>query len=392
VGQEPLFSRAAVWRVHSERKVRRMSVPDISMAAAAELVNTPALVPNTPALLPVRPSLAHRIVAIVPCHNEATAVAKVVRDLRASVPDIVVYVFDNCSTDGTADAARRAGAIVRTESTKGKGNVVRRAFADIDADVYVLIDGDDTYDAAMAPTLIAKLLEGPYDHVLGVRAPVVDAASAYRRGHEFGNRLLNRIVASIFGTDVGDMLSGYRVFSRRFVKSFPAVSREFEIETELTVHCLALRVPAAAVPVGFRDRPPGSESKLRTYRDGSKILRLIMSLTRHERPMAFYGTFALLSFLVSAGACLPVLLHYLHTGRVPQLPTFAVSLALVTIGVLAMLAGLILDGIRKARYEGSRLAYLTYAAVETDAVGVAVPLHAVSRPMPLRALERTQAP
>ena len=373
-----------------------MSMPDISLTTDGELPNAlPTLVSTTAAPEPVRPFFGHRIVAIVPCHNEETSVAKVVRDLRASVPNIVVYVFDNCSTDGTAAAARNAGAIVRTEHVKGKGNVVRRAFADIDADVYLLIDGDDTYDAAMAPTLIAKLLEGPYDHVLGVRAPVVDAGSAYRPGHEVGNRALNRIVAGIFGTDVGDMLSGYRVFSRRFVKSFPALSREFEIETELTVHCLALRVPAAAVRVGFRDRPVGSVSKLRTYRDGSKILRLIVSLARHERPIAFYGVVALLAFLVSGAALLPVFLHYLRTNRVPQLPTLAFTLALATIGVLALLAGLILDGIRKARHERSRLAYLNYPAVGQDAAGGHVPLHAVASPVSspahFRSLDRAQA-
>jgi glycosyltransferase involved in cell wall biosynthesis len=229
----------------------------------------------------------YRIAAIVPCHNEAAAIGKVVRDLRAAVPGMDVYVYDNCSTDNTADTARRAGAIVRREHRKGKGNVVRRAFADIDADIYLLVDGDDTYDAAAAPDLIQALLDGPHDHVLGIRAPEAGATEAYRPAHEAGNRALNRVVARIFGTDAEDMLSGYRVFSRRFVKSFPAASREFEIETELTVHCMAMRVPATAVQVGFRDRAAGTESKLRTYRDGWQILRLILNLARHERPLAF---------------------------------------------------------------------------------------------------------
>ncbi len=241
----------------------------------------------------------YRIAAIVPCHNEEAAIGKVVADLVAAVPDMDVYVYDNCSTDRTVEVARRAGAIVRSEQLKGKGNVVRRAFADIDADVYLLIDGDDTYDAAAAPDMISALLAGPYDHVLGIREPEATATEeVYRGGHERGNRILNKVVARIFGTNAGDMLSGYRVFSRRFVKSFPAMSREFEIETELTVHCLALRVPATSMPVGFRDRAQGSESKLRTYHDGFRILRLIMNLTRHERPIAFYGLLA-----ASGNAC-----------------------------------------------------------------------------------------
>ena len=234
-----------------------------------------------------------RIAAIVPCHNEEAAVGKVVEDLLAAVPTMDVYVYDNRSTDATSERAREAGAIVRVEDVKGKGNVVRRAFGDLEADVYLLIDGDDTYDARASTSMIQALLTGPYDHVLGVREPVIGSSSAYRPGHERGNRVLNGIVGWAFGTNVGDMLSGYRVFSRRFVKSFPALSREFEIETELTVHSLALRVPQTSMRVGFKDRPPGSESKLRTYRDGSRIVRLILNLVRHERPVAFYGLIGL---------------------------------------------------------------------------------------------------
>ncbi|WP_067885210.1 glycosyltransferase [Nocardia vaccinii] len=308
-----------------------------------------------------------RIAAVVPCHNEEAAVAKVVSDLKAAVPDIVVYVYDNLSTDATAERAREAGAIVRTETTKGKGNVVRRAFADIEADIYLMIDGDDTYDAAAAPQMIEALLSGPYDHVLGVRRE--DAgASAYRTGHETGNKVLNGVVGKVFGDNVEDMLSGYRVFSRRFVKSFPAVSREFEIETELTVHSLHLRVPQTQVPVGFRDRPAGSESKLRTYHDGFKILALIIGLARHERPVAFYGLFGTLAWLISIILTVPIIVQFYEIHSVPRFPTLFLAFTLLLLGSLAWTAGLILDGIRRSRHEAARLMYLRYSAV-----GAAVP-------------------
>jgi hypothetical protein len=307
----------------------------------------------------------YRIAAIVPCYNEEAAVAKVVTDLRASVPGMTVYVYDNRSTDRTVERAREAGAVVRSEPLKGKGNVVRRAFADIDADIYLLIDGDDTYDASAAPIMIEKLVSQNLDHVLGVRKDVQtsDGPSAYRPAHETGNRVLNRIVCAIFGDTLGDMLSGYRVFSRRFVKSFPAVSREFEIETELTVHSLALRIPSTSVPVNFRDRAAGSESKLRTYRDGWKILHVIVNLARHERPITFFGVFALLTTTVAVILGVPVVTTYFETSMVPRFPTLFVSSFLLVISCLAMVAGLVMDGIRKARHEHSRLAYMRYPAV-----------------------------
>ena len=303
----------------------------------------------------------YRVAAIVPCYNEALSIAKVVRDLKRHVPGMVVYVYDNNSTDGTAEIAREAGAIVRHESMKGKGNVVRRAFADIDADIYLMIDGDDTYDASAAPDMIRALITGHHDHVLGMRAPVEDGA--YRPNHEMGNRVLNAVVGTVFGTNVGDMLSGYRVFSRRFVKSFPAVSKEFEIETELTVHTLSLRTPTVSLPVGFKDRCDGSESKLRTYRDGFKILKLIGDLARHERPLAFYGVLAAIAMVLSIGFGLPVLLEYADTGLVPRFPSLAVSIGFGVIAFLEMTAALILDGMRKTRHELSRLAYLQHRAV-----------------------------
>lgn len=300
----------------------------------------------------------YRVAAVVPCHNEEAAIATVVADLVASVPGITVYVYDNCSTDRTVERAREAGAIVCSEPHKGKGNVVRRAFADIDADIYLLIDGDDTYDAGAAPAMIEKLLADNLDQVVGVRR-----GDAYRAGHETGNKALNRIVTGIFGDTMGDMLSGYRIFSRRFVKSFPAVSREFEIETELTVHSLALRIPSATVDVGFKDRPEGSESKLRTYRDGWKILNVIMTLTRHERPIYFYGLISAVLMFLATVLAIPVLVQYVQTGMVPRMPTLIVSSFLVMISCLLFLAGLVIDGIRKSRHETSRLSYMRLPSV-----------------------------
>jgi Glycosyl transferase family 2 len=326
------------------------------------------------------PWVGYRVAAIVPCHNEARAIDKVVRDLRHHVPGVEIYVYDNCSSDDTAEIAARAGAIVRHEHLKGKGNVVRRAFADIEADVYLMIDGDDTYDVAAAPEMIRILIEGHYDHVLGMRQQLVD--DAYRPNHEWGNRILNRVVCTVFGTNVGDMLSGYRVFSRRFVKSFPAVSREFEIETEMTVHTLNMRASTVTLPVGFRERAVGTESKLRTYRDGSKILALILSLARHERPIAFYGLFAALCLVLGLALGLPVLTEYVETGHVPRLPTLVMAIGFAVIACSAMTAGLILDGSRKARQEVSRLAYLQHAAVGTSAVTVAGRVAPLSKKQP----------
>ncbi|MFT4306912.1 MAG: glycosyltransferase [Microbacterium sp.] len=308
--------------------------------------------------MPEAPPL--RIAAIVPCHNEALAVGKVVADLRRAVPGMTVYVYDNASSDDTALVAREAGAIVRHERTKGKGNVVRRAFADVEADVYVLIDGDDTYAAADLPAMIDALLSGPCDHVLGARRET--GMGAYRPGHELGNRGFNWLVSGVFGTPVSDMLSGYRVLSRRFVKSFPALSREFEIETELTVHAMSLRVPQIEVPVGFKDRPAGSESKLRTYHDGFRILSLIVGLIRHERPMMFYGIAGAVIALIGLIVGIPVIVDFVSTGLVPRLPAALLAVGIVIVAFLSWTIGLILDGVLKSRREISRLNYLLYAA------------------------------
>ena len=306
------------------------------------------------------------IAAIVPCHNEAAAIAKVVTDLIQAVPGIQVYVYDNRSTDGTDEIARAAGATVRYEEQKGKGNVVRRAFSDIDADVYLLIDGDDTYDAFAAPGMIELLLDGPYDHILGVRTESEVASSAYRPGHAAGNRAFNSLVSRLFGLRVTDMLSGYRIFSRRFVKSFPAVSREFEIETELTVHSMSLRIPQREVEVGFRDRPEGSESKLNTVKDGFKILGLIAHLIRHERPLAFHGIVGAVVAVIAILIAIPVFIEYGETGLVPRFPTAFLAASLMILAVLTWLVGLILDGIMRSRRESARLVYLRYSAPRAD--------------------------
>lgn len=303
-----------------------------------------------------------RIAAIVPCYNEEAAVGTVVTDLKNAVPGIEVYVYDNNSSDRTAEVAAAAGAIVRKETRKGKGNVVRRAFADIDADVYVMIDGDDTYDAAAAPEMIDLLVRENLDHVLGCRVDDKDN-SAYRPGHAQGNKMFNSLVGFLFGDTVTDMLSGYRVFSRRFVKSFPALSREFEIETELTVHSMALRVPQAEYGVGFKDRPAGSESKLRTFHDGFRILGLIGRLVAHERPMAFYGIFSVIFMLLALCFGAPVIWHFIQAGNVPKLPSAVLASSLVIVGVLSFMVGLLQSGNLKTRREAMRLAYLRYSSV-----------------------------
>jgi glycosyltransferase involved in cell wall biosynthesis len=319
-----------------------------------------------------------RIAAIVPCYNEEAAVRKVVCDLRQAVPEATVYVYDNNSTDRTAAVAAEAGAVVRTERRRGKGNVVRRAFADIDADIYILIDGDDTYDAAAAPAMIAALQDGPLDHVLGVRQQTTER-SAYRPGHEAGNQAFNRLVGFLFGETVTDMLSGYRVLSRRFVKSFPALSREFEIETELTVHTMRLRVPQTEIQVGFKDRPDGSVSKLRTYHDGFRILRLIAQLLQHERPVVFYGLGAALFTVVGLILGIPLIVEFSQTGLVPRLPTAVLASSLVLIAILSLVVGLILNGVLRVREEAARLEYLRWPAVAGPESG-----QTADGPLPLR--------
>ncbi|WP_269937176.1 glycosyltransferase family 2 protein [Arthrobacter sp. HY1533] len=305
-----------------------------------------------------------RQVAIIPCHNEAGAIAKVVTDLRTAVPDLEIYVYDNASTDGTDEVARAAGAHVRYETLKGKGNVVRRAMADLDADVYLLIDGDDTYDASVASDLIEALLSGPHDQVTGVRTQ--QTATAYRAGHELGNKAFNTVVSKIFGYPATDMLSGYRVFSRRLVKSFPAVSRAFEIETELTVHAINARMPQVEVPVNFKDRAEGTESKLRTYHDGFRILSMIGKLLQQERPLMVYGLLSAVLFLAGIVLGTPIVVDFAETGLVPRLPTAVLASTLVLLSVLTLMIGVILDGLRKVRQENIRTSYLAIPALKVE--------------------------
>ncbi len=304
--------------------------------------------------------LPHRVAVLVPCFNEQAAIPAVVRAFRAALPDAAIYVYDNNSSDGTAAAAREAGALVRTERLQGKGNVIRRMFADIEADAYVLVDGDDTYDAASAPAMVGLLLRDGLDMVNGAR--VSEAQAAYRPGHRFGNRVLTGLVAGIFGDRVSDMLSGYRVFSRRFVKSFPALSGGFETETEFTIHALELRMPIGEVPTPYKERPAGSASKLNTYRDGLRILRTVLLLVKEERPLPFFAVIAALLLLVAAAVFAPVLRTYLQTGLVPRLPTAVLATGLVLLSFLSLTCGLILDSVTRGRKEVKRLAYLSIPA------------------------------
>ena len=301
-----------------------------------------------------------KVAVLIPCYNEATPIGSVVADFRAALPDADIYVYDNNSTDDTAEVARAAGAIVRVETQQGKGNVVRRMFADIDADVYVMVDGDNTYEAKAAPDLIARLTEETLDMVSGCR--VTEIQEAYRPGHRFGNWMLTSLVAHIFGKRTKDMLTGYRVFSRRFVKSFPALSRGFEIETELTVHALELRMPIADVDTAYIDRLPGSDSKLNTIRDGLRILKMIALLVKEERPLAFFGGIGVFFGVVSIVLGVPIVIEYLETGLVPRFPTAILASAIMVIGVLSVMSGLILDTVTLGRREAKRMAYLSFPA------------------------------
>ncbi|MGG5821419.1 glycosyltransferase family 2 protein [Falsiroseomonas sp. HW251] len=300
--------------------------------------------------------IAPRIAVLVPCHNEALTVADVVRGFRAALPDAVVYVYDNNSYDGTADVARTAGAEVRFERIPGKGSVVRRMFADIEADWYVMVDGDATYDASAAPRLVATAIEGGYDMVNAAREETGEAA--YRRGHRFGNRVLTGLVGTIFGSRTSDMLSGYKVFSRRFVKSFPATSAGFEIETELMIHALELRLPVGEIAAPYGERPEGSTSKLATWRDGFLILRMIGLLIQRERPLEFFTVVAAVLMVVSIGLGIPVVVTFLETGLVPRFPTAILASALMLSALLSFAVGLILSAITHSRREMKRLAYL----------------------------------
>jgi len=298
-----------------------------------------------------------RLAVLVPCLNEAGAIGEVVRSFRTALPTADVYVFDNGSADGTVAEAEAEGAIVRHERQRGKGNVMRRMFADIDADVYVMVDGDNTYDATDAPAMIRTLLQGPFDLVNGARE-AVDSASAYRQGHQFGNRLLTGLVSIIFGQQIGDMLSGYKVISRRFVKSFPALSTGFEIETEIAIHALELRMAITELKTRYRERSVGTASKLKTYADGFRILKTIIVLLKEERPLQFFSAVAGILAIASLILVFPVLLTYFETGLVPRLPTAILAMGLMVLSSLSLTSGLILDTVTRGRREQKRISYL----------------------------------
>ena len=304
---------------------------------------------------------ARSIAVMIPCYNEEIAIAQTVRDFGSALPSATIYVYDNNSVNRTVEEARRAGAVVRSEPLKGKGNVVRRMFADVEADVYVVVDGDGTYHAASAPAMVQTLLNNQLDMVNGRR--VAEVETAYRPGHRLGNMLLTSIVKAIFGKQFNDMLSGYRVLSRRFVKTFPALSSEFELETELTVHALELRMPTAEVETPYRGRPKGGVSKLRTYRDAWRILATIMILVKEERPFQLFGTIFGLLTVISLTISVPLMIVYLRTGLVPRLPTVVLTTGLMLLGFLSLFAGLILDTVTLGRREAKRMHYLSICAL-----------------------------
>ena len=303
----------------------------------------------------------YRVAVLLPCRNEEAAIGGVVRAFREALPQARVYVYDNASTDGGAAAAAAAGAVVRSEDLPGKGNVVRRMFADVEADIYVLADGDGTYDAAAAPALVERLVSGNLDMVVGVRAG--EGGRAWRRGHRLGNALLDRLVNGWFGGRFTDVSSGYRVLSRRLVKSFPAASRRFEIEPELAAHCAHLRLPSAELPTRYAERTPGGESHLRTYRDGGRALLAIGLFVKELHPLRFFSLAGLACALLALALAAPVLRTYFETGLVPRLPTLVLAVGLGLTAGGSVLAGVILDSVNRGRREAKRLAYLRYPSV-----------------------------
>jgi glycosyltransferase involved in cell wall biosynthesis len=301
-----------------------------------------------------------RIAVLLPCYNEEAAISKTIAGFRSAMPAATIYVYDNNSRDRTVELARAAGAIVRTERQQGKGNVVRRMFADVDADIYVMADGDLTYDPKAAPGMVRMLVDDELDMVVGTR--LHEVADAYRGGHVIGNRLFTRLLAGLFGRSFTDIFSGYRVFSRRFVKSFPVLSEGFEIETEMSVHALELRMPVGEIETAYGARPEGSASKLSTYRDGWRILKTIGTLYRVERPVLFYGGLGALLLIAAVILAVPLVLTYFDTGLVPRFPTAILVTGMVVIAVLSFFAGLILDTVTRGRRELRRLFYLSYQA------------------------------
>jgi glycosyltransferase involved in cell wall biosynthesis len=301
-----------------------------------------------------------RVAVLLPCYNEAGAIVQTIEGFKAALPMATIYVYDNNSTDGSGALAKAAGAQVQIVRQQGKGHVVRRMFADIDADIYIMADGDATYEAAAAPFMVAEMLAENLDMIVGARRSEVE--DAYRRGHRLGNKMLTGLLQQLFGRSFTDILSGYRVFSRRFVKSFPVLSAGFEIETEISVHALELSMPVREVVTAYAARPEGSESKLSTYRDGWRILNTIITLYRIERPIGFFGLIGFALILFAAVLSVPLVLTYIDTGLVPRLPTALLVVGMGIVGVLSWSCGLILDTVVRGRREVKRLAYLSHAA------------------------------
>jgi len=305
---------------------------------------------------------SYSVAVLIPCFNEETTIASVVENFKQSLPEAAVYVYDNNSTDQTVHLAEQAGAIVRKEPLQGKGNVVRRMFADIEADVYVLADGDETYEAGRAYELVNALTESKLDMVSASRVP--DKENAFRPNHQFGNRFLTWMVGWLFGGKYRDILTGYRVFSRRFVKSFPALSRGFEIETELTIHALELRMPSEEIDTPYYPRPAGSESKLNTWRDGARIFATILLLLKEGRPLFFFTTIFLVLTMLSVFLAWPLLLTYLNTGLVPRFPTAILVTGLMSVAFISLICGIILDSVTRGRREMKRMIYLNICSLD----------------------------
>ena len=301
-----------------------------------------------------------RIAVLLPCYNEEAAIGETVRGFRDALPSATIYVYDNNSRDRTREVAAEAGAVVRSEKQQGKGNVVRRMFADIDADVYVMADGDLTYDPRAAPAMVDMLLADQLDMIVGTRRH--EEKDAYRGGHVLGNKIFTGLLSGLFGRSFSDIFSGYRVFSRRFVKSFPVLSSGFEIETEMSVHALELRMPVGEVETSYGARPEGSHSKLSTYGDGWRILRTISTLYRVERPVLFYGGIGAILVVLAFVLAGPLIVTYMHTGLVPRFPTAILVTGMTIIAVLCFFTGLILDTVTRGRREIRRLAYLSLEA------------------------------
>ena len=305
------------------------------------------------------------IAVLIPCHNEELTIADVVNDFRAALPSCRVFVYDNNSTDSTVERAREAGAIVKKEQLQGKGNVVRRMFSDVDADVYLMCDGDGTYDPTLAPTLVGMIIDDALDMVVGVRFPE-EAERAFPLGHRAGNKILTNFVGWLFGHRFSDILSGYRSFSRRFVKSFPALASGFEIETELTIHALELKMPVGEAPATYAARPKGSHSKLSTWRHGFRIFATIIFLFKEVRPARFFGSIFAVLVLMSLALTYPLIITYFQTGLVPRLPTVVLATGIMLLAFISGACGIILDTVSRGRREAKRMMYLSMPGPENS--------------------------